>query len=181
VIATNCRQRSLRQHLAAPDSPRHWRIGIVDPYSPCLLLAKEVAMRTPLLVLVVATLLAAMPAMASPSLAQEDIGGGVAPGVPDIMVSHRPAKGHRRPAVAAPSAGHRKGNAGRPRRGRRIGSGSPIVPPPVPIGPVPNQPMAPVYRPPVVQVPPAPSYCVTRGQAFDPATRSFQTSPGICR
>ena len=125
--------------------------------------------------LAIAALLTAV--MASPSVPQETKGGGGLIDVPDIMVMPKSAKGrHHPPTATAPSGTQRKAAV---RRRKRIGSGSPIVPSPVPIGPAPSQPGVPAYRPPTVQAPARPSFCVTRGQSFSPST-GYQTGAGIC-
>jgi hypothetical protein len=153
-------------------------------------------MQHPLPLLVITAVLAAM--MASPSFAQGYDYNDRLTTAPDIMVSDHPSKRHppkrhpRRGAAApsaapsatpaeAPSATPPKVYARHGHRRRRIGSGSPIVPPPVPIGPVPIQPGVPIYRPPTVQVPASPSYCITRSQAFDPTTKTMVTGPGFCQ
>jgi hypothetical protein len=126
--------------------------------------------------LAIAALLTAV--MSSPCFPQETKGGGGLIDAPDIMVMPKSAKARQRPATAAPSSPQRHAKAP-VRRRKRVGSGSPIVPPPVPIGPAPSQPGVPAYRPPTVQVPASPSFCVTRGQSFNPST-GYQTGAGIC-
>jgi hypothetical protein len=145
--------------------------------------------------LVVTAMWAAL--MASPSLAQDYYHNDSLTVVPDGMGSNHPSKRHppkrhpRRAAVApsaAPSATPSEVQSEKPpkayarqghHRRRRIGSGSPIVPPPVPIGPAPSPPGVPAYRPPSVEVPASPSFCVTRGQSLNPST-GYQTGAGIC-
>jgi len=130
--------------------------------------------------------------MASPSPAQDYYHNDSLTVVPDGMgINHpakrHPAKRHPRRAAVAPSATPSEVQSEKPpkpyvrqgHRHRRIGSGSPIVPPPVPIGPAPSPPGVPAYTPPAVVAPVFPSFCVTRGQSFSPST-GYQTGAGIC-